>query len=219
MATPNGHETAAAPLPTATLAPTPYAPRLSDRAQRHVQGPFKVLFKRLGPDMIALASGMPNAANFPLLDVSVKLRNGQEFPTLKHLQPALQYGLGRGYGPLVAWLQRYVAEVHRPPNATWEVCLSTGNTDAFGKSAETLLNPGDVVVLEHYVYQPILGKLNTIPATLVGVDSDEGGMVPVSLDAACARLAAAGTPARVVYIIPHGQVRPRPRLRRRGWTT
>jgi hypothetical protein len=56
------------------MAVAAYEPRLSERALLHVQGPFKVLFKRLTPDMIALASGMPNAAMFPLADLAVKVR-------------------------------------------------------------------------------------------------------------------------------------------------
>ena len=128
-------------------------------------------------------------------------------PTVQHIQPALQYGLGKGYVPLVDWMQKYVADTHRPPNEHWDVSASTGNTDAFGKAIETLLNPGDTILLEHYVYQPILGKLRTIDANIVGVDFDNGGMVPASLDAHCTALAAAGKPAKVVYLIPHGQVR------------
>ena len=51
-----------------------YRPQLSRRALLHVQGPFKVLFKRLGPDMIALASGMPPGSMFPIVDLSVKVK-------------------------------------------------------------------------------------------------------------------------------------------------
>ena len=137
----------------------------------------------------------------------MQLREGTTLNTLPHLQPALQYGLGRGYVPLVEWMHAYVAETHAPPNSVWDTCASNGNTDAFAKTCESLLDPGDIVLLEHYVYQPIIGKLRTIEANLVGVDYDEGGMLPASLDATCARLTAAGTPPRVVSIITHGQVR------------
>lgn len=136
-----------------------------------------------------------------------QLRDGTVLPTVEHLQPALQYGLGRGYEPLVAWMRSYIQATHRPPAPAWDVCASTGNTDAFAKTVEALLNPGDPILMEHYVYQPILGKLRTVHARPVGVDFDQGGMRADSLEAVCAQLAASGTPARALYLIPNGQVR------------
>lgn len=93
---------------------------------------------------------------------------------------------------------------HHDPPGEVEVALHAGSTDAISTLAAILLEPGDVCLTEAYTWGTALDGLRSRGIHLVGVEVDADGMVPEALEAACARLAADGTPPKTLYIVPNG---------------
>lgn len=72
---------------------------------------------------------------------------------------------------------------------------------------EALLNPGDSLLVEEPTYSGSLAFLRPLGVGLVGVPTDEGGLVPAGLDKVLAEWHAThpGRPKpRVLYTIPNG---------------
>ena len=53
-----------------------------------------------------------------------------------------------GYVPLLNWIRAHVQEQHAPPKEGWDVCMCTGNADGFQRAWETLLDPGDSLLVD-----------------------------------------------------------------------
>lgn len=95
---------------------------ISDRALRRPQSPIRSLFPaELLPGMISFLAGKPNAATFPIEEISVKLKAGsqdepgsQQNLTIRgsELETALQYGMTPGMPALVQWLTKWQSEIH-----------------------------------------------------------------------------------------------------------
>lgn len=187
------------------------------------------LLARSGPSMISLAGGMPNPKLFPFEEAEFKLRDG----TTLHLNEermnvALQYGATNGISDFVAFLKKLQKHLHNPPNFDWkpekggiEICITPGSQDGLLKSFEMLINPGDNVLVDSPTYASALAALRPLGCNLVSIDTDENGMIPLSLANTLSSAAAAAATAdssdavdgkgkkeqnmpKILYIIPNG---------------
>ena len=115
---------------------------------------------------------------------------------------ALSYGGPHGYEPLREEVARFFARDQRPAVDAEHFVLTNGAAGAIDLAVSALLDPGDVVVTEVPAFSGSLRTLRGHGARLVGVTMDAQGMRVDQLDDTLQRLAAAGTPAKVIYASP-----------------
>ena len=115
---------------------------------------------------------------------------------------ALSYGGPLGHEPLREEVARFFARDQEPAIGADHFVLANGAAGAIDLACSALLNPDDVVVTEVPAFSGSLRTIRGHGARLVGVPMDAHGMCIDRLDAALQRLAAAGTPAKLVYVSP-----------------
>eukprot|EP00898_Chlorokybus_atmophyticus_P007009 jgi/Chlat1/7309/Chrsp58S09141 len=188
-----------------------YKKYMSPMALSRVPSPLKALAPYLAmPDILFLAGGLPPSSHFPFDSIALKLKGENPKPEELHVtDPAAMFNAqqyqGSGYKPLQEWCRRHAQMLHSPPNPDWDVALSAGNTDAIDKICNLLLKPGDVVLVEEHSYPQALCTLRTFGARLVSIHTDEEGIVPAALEAACEQLKKEGVRPSVLYTIPVAQ--------------
>ena len=115
---------------------------------------------------------------------------------------ALSYGGPQGYEPLREEVARFFARDQHPTIDAEHFVLTNGAAGAIDLACSALLDAGDVVVTEVPAFSGSLRTIRGHGARLVGVTMDADGMCVDQLDATLRRLAAAGTPAKLIYASP-----------------
>lgn len=147
------------------------------------------------PNVISFAGGSPSAETFP----AERLAEIAERVIRENRAVALQYGPTRGLPRLCD----FVASVCRTRGidcSAADVLMTTGSQQALDLVAHTLLNPGDVVLVELPSYIGGTSSFYARSAELAGVAQDDDGIVPESL----AEVAALVKP-KLLYTIPNFQ--------------
>ncbi len=121
------------------------------------------------------------------------------------------YAHPQGYTPLrefvAAKLQRD-RDIHVTAD---DIILGDGSGQPIHMISETLLDPGDVVIVEDFVYAGTLNTLRRFGAELRGVVTDDEGMQIDSLEAVIQAAIADGKPPKFIYTVPTFQ-------NPQGWT-
>ena len=116
----------------------------------------------------------------------------------------LQYGPTRGYAPLVDALQTLHAA--RDINATRdEILVTTGSQQGLDLVARTLVDPGDVVLVELPSYTGAILAFRNAQASLVGVRQEADGIDVVDLDRTLHGLRSQGRRVKFLYVVPNFQ--------------
>ena len=115
---------------------------------------------------------------------------------------ALSYGGPHGYEPLREQVACFFARDQEPAIGADHFVLANGAAGAIDLACSALLDPGDVVVTEVPAFSGSLRTIRGHGARLVGVPMDAQGMCVDRLADTLAQLAAAGTPAKLVYVSP-----------------
>jgi 2-aminoadipate transaminase len=108
----------------------------------------------------------------------------------------------QGYPPLREYVASKLArdrDIHVSPD---EIVLADGSSQPIHMLVEALVDPGDVVLTEHFVYTGTLNTLSRFRADVRGVPCDEDGMLPGPLGDAIDEAAAEGKRPKLVYTIP-----------------
>jgi 2-aminoadipate transaminase len=147
------------------------------------------------PNVISFAGGVPSPETFPaerIAEIASRvIRDNRAV--------ALQYGPTRGLPRLCD----FVAGVCRSRGidcSAADVLMTTGSQQALDLIAHTLLDPGDVVLVELPTYIGGTSSFHARSAELAGVAQDDDGIVPESL----AEVAAKVKP-KLLYTIPNFQ--------------
>jgi 2-aminoadipate transaminase len=149
------------------------------------------------PGLISFAGGFPDPETFPREHVSALF---QEFVAQAE-SPAFQYAPTRGLpGPLDALAGRLEALQGRRP-AEDELLLTSGAMEALALLAKSLVDPGDVVVIEGPTYLGAIQAFRSYEASLVAVPLDEHGFDVEDLS----RRLAGGLHPKLLYTIPDHQ--------------
>ena len=116
----------------------------------------------------------------------------------------LQYGLTRGYRPLIEALTEILEsrEIRATPE---EVIVTTGSQQALDLCARVFVDPGDTVLVELPAYTGAITAFANQQARLVGVRQDAEGIDLVDLDRVVARERADGRRVALVYVVPNFQ--------------
>ena len=147
------------------------------------------------PSIISFAGGVPSPETFPaerIAEIAARV-------IVEKRSVALQYGPTRGLPRLCD----FVAAVCRARGIDCtpdDVLMTTGSQQALDLIAHTLLDPGDVVLVELPTYIGGTSSFHARSAELVGVAQDDDGIVPESLAEVAAR-----TKPKLLYTIPNFQ--------------
>ena len=116
-----------------------------------------------------------------------------------------------GYRPLRELVADKLAADRNIRIAPEDVVIGAGSSQPIQLVAEVLVDPGDVVLTEDFVYSGTLSTLRRFRADVRGVECDGDGMLPDALEAAILRAKGEGRPPKMVYTIPTFQ-------NPQGWT-
>ncbi|HVT04377.1 MAG TPA: PLP-dependent aminotransferase family protein [Thermoanaerobaculia bacterium] len=152
------------------------------------------------PKIISFAGGLPSPLTFPAekisLYASVVLREQRDV--------TLQYGATKGLPSLrefaAEWTRRRGVEAR-----VEEVMITTGSQQALDLVSRSLLDPGDVVLVELPTYIGATSSFHARQAELAGVEQDDDGIDVDSLDEVARRMKAAGKRVKFLYTIPNFQ--------------
>lgn len=188
--------------------PSPTPPRFSQRTAWTEESPISDLMSRAlaYPQLVSLAAGFVDQATLPIEATAEAFRDLLAEPA--DARAALQYGTTPGYAPLRA----HVLDLHCQLDGTTaaaekltidRVVLTAGSNQLLHLVAESLLDPGDIVLCAAPTYFVFLGLLANLGARPIGIASDENGMRPDALEATLARIEAAGELAKVkaIYVV------------------
>jgi 2-aminoadipate transaminase len=151
-------------------------------------------------DMVSFAPGYPDDAVFPWEE----FREIAEDLLSSKSSSVLQYGATRGYRPLLDVIEGLMAERGIPASHE-QLLVTNGSQQGLDLIARTLLNPGDVVIVELPSYTGAISAFRGVGAELVGVQQEADGCDLAALDATVLRLRAAGRCVKFFYTVPNFQ--------------
>lgn len=162
-------------------------------ARRKDPQPDDVLAQAGHPWPISFASGIGDPHSFPVDEFRKTLQEVMRRDGIA----ALEYGDRRGYPPLRSTIAHILASQGLPvhPEA---VLITAGSQQALALAAQTLLKPGDGVVVELPTYSQGLELFRLLNLEVVGIPVDEHGMQVERLE----KLLQQRHP-RLIYTIPN----------------
>jgi 2-aminoadipate transaminase len=160
------------------------------------------------PDLISLAAGFVDQQTLPVEPVRAAIETILEDKVTAC--QALQYGTTAGDEPLRQAILASTLEADgiaadsRAPTVD-QVILTAGSNQLLHLVAETLLDPGDIVICASPSYFVFLGILGYLGVRAVGVDVDAEGMIPGRLEQTLEQLERQGDRDRIkaVYLVPY----------------
>lgn len=147
-------------------------------------------------DLISFAGGLPDPN---LFDVEGMQQAAQE-ALAKDPSGALQYGVTDGH----MGLRAEIAKLMQSRGAAVDperIVVTTGSQQGIDLIARTLLDPGDVVLLEQPSYLAALQVFELAQAEMRGVPGDEHGLRVDLLEEEIERLAREGKRAKLIYVV------------------
>lgn len=166
---------------------------LADRLKELKPSAVRELLKHSKmPGVISLGGGIPNPALFD--------KEGLELATQQVMKAqfvdGFQYGLSEGYPPLREAIRQLCA-ARGIQSQTENILVTSGSQQSLDILARTLLNPGDVIVVERPTYLAALQVFQLSQATIRFVDTDENGMKVDELEDLVS-----SSPVKAVYLVP-----------------
>ena len=112
------------------------------------------------------------------------------------------YGNQNGYTPLREFIAQKLANERDIHVSTDEIIIGDGSGQPIHMICEALVDPGDVVFTEDFVYSGTLSQLRRFHADIRGVACDQDGMLPDALESAIQKARGEGKPIKFIYTIP-----------------
>lgn len=154
--------------------------------------PLKEIFALAArPGLVSFAGGIPDPALFDLAGI----HRAYDWALTHQGRRALQYGITEGETELREQAARRLNR-HLPTDAS-QIQVTSGSQEGIFLVAQALLEPGDVVLVESPTYLAAVQAFGASGARMIGVPTDEHGVVPDGLEAAIR----AHHP-KFVYLIP-----------------
>jgi 2-aminoadipate transaminase len=155
------------------------------------------------PDLISLAAGFVDQATLPVEPTEQALAALWSNPA--RARAALQYGTTIGHARLREAVVARMAAADEAAGvsrsaAVDQVIITAGSNQFLHLVADTLLDPGDIVLCAAPSYFVFMATLANVGARTVGVLTDAEGIVPDALDQELDRRKAAGELDRVKAI-------------------
>lgn len=121
------------------------------------------------------------------------------------------YAHPQGYTPLREFVAAKLQRDRAINVSAEEIILGDGSSQPIHMIAETLLDPGDVVLTEDFVYAGTLNTFRRFRADMRGVATDEEGMIPASVEEVIRSARGEGRSPKLIYTVPTFQ-------NPQGWT-
>lgn len=157
------------------------------------------------PELISLAAGFVDPVTLPCNEVCESMQAVLRDPKLG--RTALQYGMTRGYQPLRERLvdRLSVADGEAVIRGVDRCVLTAGSNQLLQHIADSLLDPGDIVICAAPTYLVFLGTISGVGAKSWSVEADDRGMIPERLEQTFEELREAGLLGRVkaVYTVSY----------------
>ena len=171
-----------------TMNYTRFITSVSQKRQPSLIRELTNLLNTASPELVFLASGLPNPKLFPFENAKIQLQDGQSIDLdSKLMSTCLQYGPTLGHPPLLKQLKELTLHLHNPPNwSDKELLVTTGSQDGLCKTIEMMINPYDYVITQEPCYTGTLSILNPLSPKYLPVECDHEGLIPQSLKAALA---------------------------------
>ncbi len=122
-----------------------------------------------------------------------------------HGASALNYGAGRGYGELRAYLREKLSRDEGLGVETNELMLTSGASAGLDTAVRLFTAPGDTVLVEAPSYHEALANIRDHPVKLAAVPLDKEGLVVEALAERLESLTLAGERPALLYTIPSSQ--------------
>ena len=157
--------------------------------------------RRDGPPRRArydFAVAYPDPASLPLdelvesLDQALK-QEGRDLAVYPHPD---------GYPPLREYVAEKLARDRGIRVSADDVILADGSGEPIYMVVEALVDPGDVVITEEFLYSGTLRTFRRFHADVRGVACDEGGILPDALEGTIRDAVAEGKRPKLIYTIP-----------------
>jgi 2-aminoadipate transaminase len=177
----------------------------SQRARQAGGQPISQLMAQAlaNPHLVSLAAGFVDQATLPVEATAEAMTALLADADLA--RAALQYGTTAGHVPLRERLiERQLAADGQPPSerrlSVKQTVVTAGSNELLHMLADTLCDPGDIVLCAAPSYFVFLGALANLGVRSVGVESDDQGLVPEALEQELSRREWSGELARVKAI-------------------
>jgi DNA-binding transcriptional MocR family regulator len=168
--------------------------QFADRLNNVETSAIRELFKLLGkPGIISFAGGFPDSAMF---DVD-GIREASARALSEEPGAALQYGATEGYNPLREQLAHFMASKGVTGLSPEGLIVTTGSQQGLDLVAKTLLNPGDVALVEGPTFLATIQCFRLYGPQVLGVPIDGDGVQVDKLE----ELIVQHRP-KLVYLIP-----------------
>ncbi|MBA4180521.1 MAG: hypothetical protein C0506_08035 [Anaerolinea sp.] len=151
--------------------------------------------------VISFAGGLPDIPSLPgeiLLKASRAVIDREQ-------KEALEYGGTFGAHPLRAAIAERSSRIEGIPVGIDQVIISSGSAHGIGMVCETLLDPGDTVLVESPNFPGSMRTIKSFGAEQVAVPMDEYGLRVDRLEEELKKLADVGKRAKFIYSIPTHQ--------------
>ncbi|SEC23331.1 2-aminoadipate transaminase [Streptomyces sp. 2224.1] len=168
-------------------------PGLAARAARTGSSPVReILALTARPEVISFAGGLPAPELFDAAGIAAAFRHVLAEEPMR----ALQYSTSEGDPELRAAVAARTTARGLPTDAD-DLLVTTGSQQGLTLLATTLLEPGDVVLVEDPCYLAALQTFSFAGARVVPVPTDDEGIDPAALDEITAR-----ERPRLLYLVP-----------------
>ena len=144
------------------------------------------------------AVAYPDPASLPLDDLVSSLQQalseeGRDLAVYGHIQ---------GYRPLREWIANKLARDRAIHVSADDIVLGDGSGQPIHMVIETLVDPGDVLITEDFVYSGTLQQMRRFRADIRGVACDAEGMLPAVLEQVIQQAISEGKPPKFIYTVP-----------------
>ena len=144
---------------------------------------------------ISFAAGLPDPSLFP----STELREITDYLLAEKSHLALQYGMTKGYEPLLIKIVDRLKRHHHVDCDRSNIQVTTGSQQGISFVGMAVLDPGDVVLTENPTYLGALSAFRPFEAILKGVDCEDDGMNIKALENSLK----AHPRAKLIYLVPN----------------
>jgi 2-aminoadipate transaminase len=177
-----------------------WSSRFSERARTQDGSIGAILALAGARDVINFSGGFPDPVTFAASEIGAAAeRLARDEPLV-----ALQYTPSEGLPEARAAMAAHVARQGRTPGDS-ELVVTSGGIDALTMIGRTMVDPGDVVLVESPTYVGAVMGLVAVGADVRCVPTDDRGLDVDALEALLVQLAADGVSPKLLYVIPDHQ--------------
>ena len=153
------------------------------------------------PDIVSLAGGLPDPAVFDL----DRVRESMDRVLKADGAAALNYGPNPGFTKLREWIAERMHAQENVSVTPENILVASGGVDGINLTAMSMLDPGDIVLVEAPTYVAALHIFRTYEARIVTLPIDDDGLDTDALAVRLDELAREGVRPKLLYLNPSFQ--------------